>query len=71
MHVRWFVSGFLVMTVLLLMGCTAQQWQTTKEVMVGSALIALVGVGSVPPPVTTRCVTITHGYTVKTACTTY
>lgn len=58
---------------LLTTGCTAQQWQTTKEAMALTALVGLaVAVDSqryyVP---TTRCETVSTAYGYRSHCETY
>ena len=55
-----------------LCGCTAQQWQTTKDVMLVGAAVALVGIATLPPPpLVTTCRTHATPYQATTTCTTY
>ena len=71
------VALMLCLTVglMLLTSCTAQQWQTTKEVMVLTALVGLAGaVASDPyyvPPLTTHCESVCTAYACSSRCTTY
>ena len=64
------IGGFALLT-----SCTAQQWQTTKEAMVLTALVGLAGaVASDPyyvPPLTTHCESACTAYGCHSRCTTY
>ncbi len=61
----------LVLTLAILTGCTAQQWQTTKNALALTALVGIAVIASTPSPVTTTCKTVAHRDTVQTVCTTY
>lgn len=54
-----------------LLSCTAQQWQTTKDVLVVSAVVGVAALAATPPPVMTTCKTLVYAHTVRTVCTTY
>jgi hypothetical protein len=58
---------------LALLGCTAQQWQTTKDLALLSALVPLVILADMPAVPVTTCRTVTswHRGVSTTTCIAY
>ena len=67
---KLYYAVIVMLSMLLLAGCTAQQWQSTKEVLAVTALVGL-AVMAQPTPVVTHCETIAHANTIRTICATY
>ena len=57
-----------LLSIALLSSCTAQQWQTTTEVLAVTALVGVAVITSEPTLTVTRCRTVTHKRTIETVC---
>ena len=79
-RLRLLASMGVLVCALFSQGCTAQQWNTTRDVLAATAVIAI-GAAVVThevnhptyyvPPVTTTCTTYQGSYISQTRCTTY